>query len=119
MNMNLLKGQELPKFNKKDNYEVWIDSVKNDLYSVLPEAERFVKYVVETTDLTSDIIKKDIKRMRLPHQGTILLYPPPTVQEFRAQYPKASRIAYPESGEAMDINIWTWDIFDFVHFQMV
>ena len=50
-----------------------------------------------------DIIRKDIKRMRLPHQGAILLYPP-TVQEFRAQYPKAFRIAYPESGEAMDIN---------------
>ena len=33
LNTNLLKGQELTRFNKKDNYDILIDCIKNDLYS--------------------------------------------------------------------------------------
>ena len=47
MNTNLLKGQEFTKFTKKDSYELWIDGIKNDLYSQLPDAKKFIEYAVQ------------------------------------------------------------------------
>ena len=37
---DLLKSKEIPSFNPKDNFEVWSDSFKNDLYAKLPEAKQ-------------------------------------------------------------------------------
>ena len=44
MGINLLKGKEFEKFNKKDSYELWVDGIKNDLYSQLPDARAFVEF---------------------------------------------------------------------------
>ena len=44
MNTNLLKGQEFAKFTKKDSYELWVDGMKNDLFSQLPEARQFIEF---------------------------------------------------------------------------
>ena len=49
MGINLFKGQEFAKFNKKDSYELWIDSIKNDLYSQLPDAKKFIEYAENPT----------------------------------------------------------------------
>ena len=62
MNTNLLKGQEMEPFNKKDNYEIWIDGVKNDLYSQLPDAEPFTKYAEDTNRTITPIeLKADLE----------------------------------------------------------
>ena len=61
MNTNLFKGQEFTEFNKKDNYGIWIDGVKNDLYRMLPDAKLFVQYAenrpTDNKELTPDHIK--------------------------------------------------------------
>jgi hypothetical protein len=50
MNTNLLKGHEFNKFSKKDNYEIWIDSIKIDLFSQLPDARKFIEYAENPPD---------------------------------------------------------------------
>ena len=47
MNTNLLKGQEFAKFTNKDSYELWVDGIKNDLYSQLPDARLFIEFAEE------------------------------------------------------------------------
>ena len=61
MNTNLFKGQEFTRFQRKDNYEIWIDSVNNDFYSMLPDARKFVEYAVKPPTPNGRITPSDVK----------------------------------------------------------
>ena len=63
MNTGLLKGQEFTRFSKKDNYEIWIDTIKIDLFSQLPEARKFIEYAENPPDDHSTIDHDGRKRI--------------------------------------------------------
>ena len=45
---DLLKSKEIPAFHSKDNFELWAESFKNDLFAKLPEAKDFINHVEKT-----------------------------------------------------------------------
>ena len=56
---DLLKSKEIPSFGAKDNFEVWSEYFKNDLYAKLPEIKQFIDYAEDQSNksitLTKDI----------------------------------------------------------------
>ena len=71
MNTNLLKGYEFSKFSRKDNYEIWIDSIKIDLFSQLPDARKFIEYAEDPPDAHCTKDKDGNKRITPPrHKET-------------------------------------------------
>ena len=70
--INLLKGKEFEKFSKKDSYELWIDGIKNDLYSQLPDARAFVEFAENPYHFTapSSTTKHTLPPTTLKRQST-------------------------------------------------
>ena len=58
--INPLKNKEPPSFTTKDNYTIWAEHFKNDIFASMPEVKEFLVYAEETPTLTPDMVKSKI-----------------------------------------------------------
>ena len=58
---DLLKSKEILSFGPKDNFEIWSESFKNDLFAKLPDARQFLDHAESHPDLDKNAIDFHLK----------------------------------------------------------